>query len=143
MSLWQAAIDLAAGRNRLAEELNAAAAEQLRMQTRSPVPSNFVRARCGQELSAAEILNSDRAIVVITAADDGQTVGPAVIQLPRAAEFADRELTIIDTLALGFDIVTQGDEPLEQSVRNVVRRAVRLIPLLSDGASDPDRWVAA
>ena len=113
-TLWQVAADLARGHNSLAAEMALTCAEQLRMQAPYPGPGrgNFIRARCGQELGAGEILDSVHEVVVVTSPDDGGTVGPAIIQLPRAADFAGRELTVIDTRALGFHIVTQGDEPL-------------------------------
>jgi len=104
---------------------------------------NYIRAFNGQELTAAAILQSGRAIILITAAEGGQSAGPAIIKLPPAVDFAGRELTIINDAGLRYRVDSHDDEALfgpTTEFRSYA--ALRLLPMLADEPGAPDGWGA-
>jgi hypothetical protein len=101
-------------------------------------PANWIRAAAGSVLSAEEILSANRRIIVVVWPDRIVAAAPAVIALPPAHWWEPRELAVLDTTGVGFRLAPDGAETILGEWRR--RASVRLVPLISGRAGEPDAW---
>jgi hypothetical protein len=103
--------------------------------------SNFIRGYVGSVLAAHSILRSGLCTIKICMPERLASADPATVELPPARLFKERDLTIIDSSGMGFLLIPSGTDMVHGDV--AMRSAVRLVPLVSDGAGESDGWGVA
>jgi hypothetical protein len=98
--------------------------------------TNFLRAHLGETLTAAEILDARRRIIVVSASRRVSVDAFAMIELPPARHWEGRDLIIVGSQ---FCLSPHGREIIRGDTAGRPA-AVRLVPLLTDRADEPDAW---